>query len=130
MKLSHLCIVTDDVPRLRDFYSNVLKTKCDNDDPNPSYVEFVLGEEGAVLAIYSYEKQKQMFGNLSEVKTNRNVWLEFQVDDVEAEYNRLKALGVEIIKDITVQPWGNKSFYFRDPEGNPISFYEQVFETE
>ena len=64
------------------------------------------------------------------MKTNRNVWLEFQVDDVEAEYNRLKALGVEIIKDITVQPWGNKSFYFRDPEGNPISFYEQVFETE
>ncbi|MDF2652118.1 MAG: glyoxalase [Paenibacillus sp.] len=65
-----------------------------------------------------------MYGELSKIKTNRNLWLEFKVTNIDEEYERLKDLGVTFIKEPTVQPWGNKSFYFSDPDGNPISFFQ------
>ncbi len=58
--------------------------------------------------------------------TNRNLGLEFLVDDVDAVYARLLELGVEMVKPPTTQPWSNRSFYFRDPEGNLLNFYSRT----
>ena len=54
--------------------------------------------------------------------------LEFEVQDVNAEYTRLREL-----KDLTIEfvmsprdlPWGNRSIYFRDPDGNLINFFSR-----
>lgn len=42
-------------------------------------------------------------------------------DDVDKEYERLTALGVQSLtgKPVT-QPWGQRNFFFADPEGNYI----------
>jgi uncharacterized glyoxalase superfamily protein PhnB len=40
--------------------------------------------------------------------------LEFNVDTVDDDFARLEQLNVEIVKPLTTQPWGNRSFYFRD----------------
>jgi lactoylglutathione lyase len=40
------------------------------------------------------------------------------VENVDAEYERLKAKGVEFTKAPVDQPWGIRAAYFRDPEGN------------
>ncbi len=53
--------------------------------------------------------------------------LEFRVDDVDAEYERLHFIpGLTWVKPPTTQPWGNRSIYFRDPEGNLINLYARV----
>jgi uncharacterized glyoxalase superfamily protein PhnB len=49
--------------------------------------------------------------------------LDFLVDDVDAEYERIKALGVEWVMPPTTQPWGNRSMIFRDPGGNLINVF-------
>jgi catechol 2,3-dioxygenase-like lactoylglutathione lyase family enzyme len=36
---------------------------------------------------------------------------------------RLLTEGVEIVKPPTTQPWGRRSVWFRDPDGNVVSFY-------
>lgn len=41
-----------------------------------------------------------------------------QVDNVDAEYERLTAKGVEFVQPPTDQYWGIRAAYFRDPEGN------------
>ena len=55
-----------------------------------------------------------------------NKIIEFQVEDVEAEYKRLKKMKVEWVKEISTQSWGTRSFYFKDPEGNIINFYTRL----
>ena len=51
------------------------------------------------------------------------VILDFLVDDVDAEYPRIAALGVEWVMPPTTQPWGNRSMIFRDPAGNLVNVF-------
>ncbi len=44
----------------------------------------------------------------------------FMVDDLDAEYERLKAQGVEFSMAPSDQPWGGRLATFKDPEGNQI----------
>ncbi len=45
----------------------------------------------------------------------------FAVDDLEAALARARAAGCELRGDgIATRPWGERSFYGRDPWGNPI----------
>ncbi len=47
--------------------------------------------------------------------------LSIEVDDADEVYQRAKAAGVEIVHDITDEPWGVRRFYLRDPFGNSIN---------
>ena len=43
-------------------------------------------------------------------------------DNVDKDYKRLKAAGVEFIGEPqTIEDWGMRCVYFRDPEGNLLS---------
>ena len=59
---------------------------------------------------------------------NQSVMLEFQVADVDQEYARLKRsqLPLDWVMFPTTFPWGNRSVYFRDPEGNMVNLYSLV----
>ena len=52
--------------------------------------------------------------------------LEFQVSNVDDEYARLQPIVKEWVKRRTTQPWGTRSIYFRDPDGNLVNFYAWV----
>jgi uncharacterized glyoxalase superfamily protein PhnB len=43
--------------------------------------------------------------------------LAFEVDDVEGELTRLQGEGVAITMPLTVDPWGERAFQVRDPNG-------------
>ena len=40
------------------------------------------------------------------------------VDDTDKTYEELKAKGVEFVKSPITQPWGQRTAYFKDPDGN------------
>ena len=58
----------------------------------------------------------------AEPGSNRTACIEFQVEDIDAEYARLKDK-VELVHELKTMPWGNKTFQFRDPEGTAVSLY-------
>lgn len=41
----------------------------------------------------------------------------FVVDDVDAQYERLRAAGVNIVTPIETEPWGERFFQMEDPSG-------------
>ncbi|MDQ0647035.1 putative glyoxalase superfamily protein PhnB [Microbacterium natoriense] len=41
----------------------------------------------------------------------------FTVDDIDTEYSRLQAQGVDIATPIETEPWGERYFQMRDPNG-------------
>ncbi|MCH7522485.1 MAG: VOC family protein [Chloroflexi bacterium] len=50
----------------------------------------------------------------------------FAVDDIEAVFKRAKEAGCSWLEDgISSRPWGERSFYAKDPFGNPICFVDE-----
>jgi predicted enzyme related to lactoylglutathione lyase len=49
--------------------------------------------------------------------------LEVEVADVDSEYERLCPLASEIVTPPTNWPWGTRSTWLRDPDGNLISLF-------
>ncbi len=69
------------------------------------------------LAIGS-EKTVPLFGQGSaEPAANRTAILEFIVDDVDAEYERLRGRLAEVVTAPTTMPWGNRALLFGIPTG-------------
>ena len=44
------------------------------------------------------------------------------VDDADAHYERAKAAGAEIVRELEDTPYGSREYTARDPEGNVWSF--------
>ncbi len=47
--------------------------------------------------------------------------LSIEVDDVDAVYRRAKSLGLDIIYELTDEPWGVRRFYLSDPTGKVLN---------
>jgi uncharacterized glyoxalase superfamily protein PhnB len=68
-----------------------------------------------------------MFGaGAARPADNHTAIIEFRVDDVDKEYEKLHKLISEFVQPPTTQPWGNRSLLFRDPDGNLINFFTPV----
>ena len=115
IKLCGVCILTDNIPRLVEFYKKVLSEEPNGDDIHSSF-------EKAQFAIWNP-------GNVNASK-DKSMSLMFFVDDADEEYDRLfeANLNIEFISEPTIKPWGVKSFCFKDPDGNKINFLTPIKE--
>jgi hypothetical protein len=52
--------------------------------------------------------------------------LDFGIDDADAQYQRVDALGVEWAMPPATQPWGTSSTMFRNPEGHLVNHVVQL----
>ncbi|HEU0296953.1 MAG TPA: VOC family protein [Anaerolineales bacterium] len=118
MEFVGICLITKNVPSLAEFYSTILSVDADGDD---THVE--LSTEGAKLSIFSVDGMESLAPQSMKGAGFGNFTIGFEVKDVEAEYERLKAIGVEFVKLPMTHPWGARSFWFRDPDGNIVDFY-------
>ena len=120
-----VCLITQDVPRLHNFYQDVLQVQAEGD------ANFVAFEPvGVPLTLFHTEGMEQMApGSMQGAGTGGFV-LEFEVEDVDEEYARLLELNVSIVKPPTTQPWGLRSVWFRDPDGNIVNFFAAVKSTD
>jgi catechol 2,3-dioxygenase-like lactoylglutathione lyase family enzyme len=123
MKFTGICLITDDVLRLADFYQRVLGVSGEGD---AAHMGFQI--EGGELAIFSTQGMEGMAPGSMRSTGSGNFTLGLRVADVDGEYERIKALGVDFILLPTSHPWGSRSFWFRDPDGNIVDFY-QVLES-
>jgi catechol 2,3-dioxygenase-like lactoylglutathione lyase family enzyme len=121
-KLANMCLITSNVNRLVEFYEPILGLKATR--PSEDYAEFSTG--GAVLAIFSEAAQGKYIPGSAEAAKNKGMILEFRVADVDREYRRLQSLVKTWVKPPSTQPWGTRSIYFRDPDGNLVDFFAPV----
>jgi len=120
-RLRSISLLTQDVPGLRDFYAAALELTAEQDD---SFVVFSTSDLN--LSICAREIAEQMAPGSSGNTGTGACFLEFEVEDVDREYLRLQALRVEVIKPPTTQPWGLRSVWFCDPDGNKLNFFAHV----
>lgn len=120
-RLAHVCLISSDVKRLADFYEAVLGVKATWSGPD--YAELAT-RDSSVVAIFSFAAQQKYIPDVTEAAHNRSMILEFQVGDVDRTYSQLQRGVVKHwVKPPTTQPWGTRSIYFRDPDGNLVDFF-------
>ncbi|GBG55231.1 glyoxalase [Sporomusaceae bacterium FL31] len=61
-----------------------------------------------------------------EFFNGRGLILSFEVDDVDAEYQRLKEAGLFIYQEMQDKPWGERSFVVDDPTRVHIYIYKTI----
>lgn len=115
-------IITEDLDAMVDFYERL--TGATAVRPAPVFAEILTPT--ATLALGSSATVPLFAPGSAEAGANRSTILEFLVDDVDAEYTRLAALGMEFVAAPALMPWGNKVFFLRDPDQNLVGVFSPV----
>ncbi|MGZ4513938.1 MAG: VOC family protein [Mycobacterium sp.] len=115
-------IVTADVERLVDFYEAVTEVSAVWGNELFAEIPTPVG----TLAIGSDKTVPLFAAGSAEPAANRSVIVEFMVDDVDAEYERLHERVGEIVTTPTTMPWGNRALLLRDPDGNLVNLFTPV----
>jgi len=124
MKFISTRIITADVNRLVDFYEMVTEVPAILGNELFAEIPTPIG----TLAIGS-DKTVPLFGDGSaEPAADRSAILEFIVEDVDSEYERLPERVAEVVTEPKTMPWGNRALLFRDPDGNLVNLFTPVTE--
>ena len=114
-RIHSVLISTEDLQRLVPFYRDVLGL-----DPEMESEEFVVFQSGGGPQLG--------LGAHSEVKGRsrdpNRVMVDFQVDDCQAEYERLRKQGVEFIREPS-QDEGFIVATLLDPDGNVLQLFQE-----
>lgn len=118
MTFTDVCLISDDTERLRRFYESVFMVKAEGD---AAHCGISLGQFTITIDSVRLLRDSGAFGYVSG-QSSANTVLGFDVEDVDREYARLRALGVSMLGAPTTHPWGARSFQFKDPDGNILNF--------
>src|SRR5882724_7760947 len=112
MNFTSIRIITADIKRLVQFFERVInaQAKWSTED----FAEIVSGPYN--IAIGSMRTVGLFGAGSAEAASNKSVIIEFLVENVDEEYERIKNLTPDIVQKPTTMPWGNRSLLFRDPD--------------
>ena len=124
MDLTSVRLITADIDRLAGFYAAVAGIPVTRHTAD--FAE--LHTPSGTLAIGS-TRTLALFGgdDVATAAANRTAIIEFRVDDVDREHERLAPLiGSALVQPPTTMPWGNRSLLFRDPDGTLVNLFTPV----
>jgi len=116
-----ICLITHDIPRLRTFYQQVLQIEPEGGD-----VHCVFPVPGGTLTMFTIEGTEEMAPGSTAGIGYGGCFLEFQVDDIDAEFARLHPPDFLWVKPPETYPWGRRSAWLRDPDGNIVNLYSDA----
>lgn len=119
MRMRFASLFISDEERAIDFYTNKLGFKLVAQTPLPwggRFLMFAPPGGGANLVL-----SKPIPGAPGQPGGQTNI--AWEVDDLVAKYEELKAKGVEFPKPPTKQPWGGMQAFFADPDGNVMQLH-------
>ncbi len=123
MKFASVRVIARDIKSLVSFYEKVTNARAEW--LAPVFAEIVT--PAATLAFGAAETVALFKEGSAVPGSNRTAIVEFQVDDVDAEFARLKD-EVDVVHEPKMLPWGNRAAQIRDPEGTLVSMYTPVTE--
>ena len=125
MQLVSINIPTTDTKRFAEFYNQVLGANIIEPVPGRYEVFFGNVEERnpnnrGVIIVPSFDP------DYKKAETIACQGFELIVENADAEYERIKAMGVKIINLPQNVPWGYRFFSITDPDGNGIDMIQQL----
>jgi lactoylglutathione lyase len=117
-RLAYAILFASDLERSIRFYRDAIGLPFRFS--NESYAEFTT--EGSKFALFARSHLPELIGR--EAPPDAVPWpqgeVAFQVDDPDAEYERLRGEGVTVLAPPTDRPWGERTLHVADPDGNVV----------
>jgi lactoylglutathione lyase len=125
-RLVHIGLTVSDLGNMVAFYTRVLGLTVAGETPHPrgGTIVFLNGADGEAIEMIRYDNPKPHEGR-DRLRTGLHHF-GLLVDDIEKEYERLKALGVEFDGTIKINTSNDLAVHFWDPEGNRIHLTQIV----
>ncbi|MDO5518085.1 MAG: VOC family protein [Clostridium sp.] len=122
MKLDGMGIFVDDMKIMVDFYKNVLGFEIEWDGTDPSVM---LKKDGVLFMLYGRNDFEEMTKRKYSYAQGANGHYEIALsvptyDDVDSAFADVISKGAHFIMAPTTEPWGQRTSYVSDPEGNII----------
>lgn len=120
--MDYVIVFARDMAAMRRFYGEVLVFPVYR-DVHPSWVEYRVG--GTLLAL---TERGLVFNDPATPKGALSLQLAFRVTlaEVDACAGVFRAMGIAIVGEPADQPWGHRTLFIRDPDGNVIEIYADL----
>ena len=122
MKLDGFGLFVNDMGTMIRFYRDVLGFEIkESEDTSNVY----LIKDGTLFLLYGRKDFESMTGKKYEYLKGLNGHFEIALyvdtfDEVDKEYEKVVAKGGRPVLEPTTEPWGQRTCYIADPEGNLI----------
>ncbi|MBQ6181345.1 MAG: VOC family protein [Ruminococcus sp.] len=132
MRLDGFGLFVEDMGRMIRFYRDVLgfEIKEDEDTSNVYLVK-----DGTLFLLYGRKDFEKMTSRKYEYIKGLNGHSEIALyvdtfEEVDLEYRKAIEKGAESVLEPTTEPWGQRTCYIADPEGNLIEIgsFNKAFE--
>lgn len=122
MRLDGMGIFVNDMATMVRFYRDVLGFEITEGE---DAVNVYLVKDGTLFMLYERKNFEKMTSRKYEYLKGINGHYEIALyvdtfEEVDAQYARVTALGAQPILEPTTEPWGQRTCYIADPEGNLI----------
>lgn len=114
--LEWLILATNNYAQAKAFYSKILGLPIVRDISQEHFTQFKLAN--CFLAIYGKKEFQKLLGGHKLSRPGAAIYTFAQVADVIQTYHQLQAKGVKFIQPPKLQPWGQITAYFTDPDGH------------
>jgi catechol 2,3-dioxygenase-like lactoylglutathione lyase family enzyme len=120
--MDYVVIFARDLPAMRHFYETVMRFPIYH-EKFPRWIEYRVG--ATLLAL---TQKGVMFDDPGPPQGVAALQLAFRVapEEVNTCFAQLKTAGVVIVAEPTDQPWGHRTLFCRDPDGNIIEIYADL----
>ena len=119
-RIDYVIQYVESLRRSTTFYRDVigLEVRIEGD----GYVEFEM--DNTKFALFERSKLPELVGRDSGAAPCGEIG--FIVDNVDGEAERLRGLGVKILKGPTDRPWRERTLHIGDPDGNIVEFAQKL----
>lgn len=132
MRLDGIGLFVKDMSKMIQFYRDVLGFDIKEDE---NAVNVYLVKDGTLFMLYGRENFEKMTSKKYEYVKGFNGHSEIALyvdtfEEVDEEYQKAINKGAESVLEPTTEPWGQRTCYIADPEGNLIEIgsFDKPFE--
>lgn len=133
MKLDGFGLLVEDMPTMVRFYRDVLGFEITEGE---NAVNVYLVKDGTLFMLYERKNFEKMTSRKYEYIKGLNGHFEIALyvdtyEEVDVEYAKAVSKGARSILEPTTEPWGQRTCYIADPEGNLIEIgsFNRPFES-
>ncbi|WP_298878166.1 VOC family protein [uncultured Bradyrhizobium sp.] len=120
--IDYTVIFVRDMAAMRRFYEDVIALSLLR-ELSPNWIEYGIGSNTLALA-----RPSRTASDAPTPAGSASLQLAFKVSpaDVDACAEELVRQGVELLSPPTNQPFGHRTLFFRDPDGNLLEIYAEI----
>ena len=134
MKLDGFGVFVDDMPKMIRFYRDVLGFEITEDEDT---LNVYLIKDGTLFMLYERRNFEKMTSRKYEYLKGFNGHFEIALyvdtfEEVDEEYAKAIEKGAQSVLEPVTEPWGQRTCYIADPEGNLIEIgsFNRPFESK